>query len=147
VILKLKHVKALIEMFSEDERTEITLTIKTDKTICPDSKEEMPPGLYAHYTEYPEEGAMLIDDGYEYVELESNERIINRYQNDAMFHKIVKTFVSLIVDGRFSKEKILEILYDTAQILPLLFEGNKNHNAGLNGYELGKVVFDDLLEN
>jgi hypothetical protein len=67
IFLKLKHVKQLIEMFSEDEELEISLAFKDKETICPESGEIMPKGLYAYEAEYPEEGILLLDDSYEYI--------------------------------------------------------------------------------
>lgn len=50
--IKLKQVKELIEMFGEDEETEITLCSGVrDKTK----------GIFAYFTEYPSEGSEFLE--------------------------------------------------------------------------------------
>jgi hypothetical protein len=55
---KYQEVKDLLEFFGGDEETEISVI---------EVKEEDPnhsgPGLYAYYSEYPDEGSMLLGSG------------------------------------------------------------------------------------
>ena len=51
----LKQAKELISLFGEDEECEITVV-----EVGSDEQSHSGPGLYAYYSEYPDEGSMFL---------------------------------------------------------------------------------------
>lgn len=69
ITLSAKQVKNLLEFGAPDHETE-TEQLETEVTIfelkepqkCIDTGDDMPAGIYAYLTEYPEEGSVYLTD-------------------------------------------------------------------------------------
>ena len=55
MIFTLGQAKDLVAFFGDDEETEVTVV-----EVGSDEPSHSGPGLYAYYTEYPDEGATLL---------------------------------------------------------------------------------------
>lgn len=64
IVLTLKQVKNLIELFGEDEETEVCVAHFDAQTFTDDDGVEQiaPAGLYAYIYEYPEEGSTYLGE-------------------------------------------------------------------------------------
>ena len=60
--------KNLLDLFGGDKETEITVT-----EVKENEANHSGPGLYAYYTEYPEEGSFLLKSPINKVEFTTNE--------------------------------------------------------------------------